>query len=413
MGKGFGIAALICAIIAIPIPVFGFYISAIALVLATIAAFGDDKVFAPAASLIVGVNTFFMSPLLWGIIAANNFRGGFVAIVLAAVAIPFAAIVVRSTMVGQGATRNPAAPPDYRGQSAPQAANGTAKSWREDEWWHPPEEKPVVKPAPPPEQPVDASVRASREDAFASIAKDAAARFKGGMSYRPKIPSASLRYVPPPQVLLFILLIAAVGVFVPETRDFVQNIAAGFMTAMRIVFGRYGAILSETALLLALAALFYKYGKRTWMVGVAACLVMIGYLAQKDFDWLTALKPRSSEGEQASVVAAKEAVRETVVDAPTTTQQEAAAVGLVINATDTQQTYNLVLGKNYLIQRDDGHRVHVHVVDGSIRLMYVGVDRPLKCSEDDQDFGPYQDALVYMFPCHGDATVMVSAGLLE
>jgi hypothetical protein len=48
VGKGFGIAALICALIAFGIPIFGFYLSVFSLMLATIAAFGGDKGFASA-----------------------------------------------------------------------------------------------------------------------------------------------------------------------------------------------------------------------------------------------------------------------------------------------------------------------------------------------------------------------------
>jgi hypothetical protein len=59
MGKGFGIAALVCAILAIFIPLYGLWISAVAIALAVMAAFGDDKVFSSATPLVVGVNTIF------------------------------------------------------------------------------------------------------------------------------------------------------------------------------------------------------------------------------------------------------------------------------------------------------------------------------------------------------------------
>ena len=62
MAKGFGIAALVCAILAIFIPFVGIVVSGIAIVLAIVAALSGDRVFATATSLIAAVNTFFLSP---------------------------------------------------------------------------------------------------------------------------------------------------------------------------------------------------------------------------------------------------------------------------------------------------------------------------------------------------------------
>ena len=62
MAKGFGIAALICALLAIVIPIVGIVVSGIAIVLAIVAAFSGDRAFATATSLIAAVNTFFLSP---------------------------------------------------------------------------------------------------------------------------------------------------------------------------------------------------------------------------------------------------------------------------------------------------------------------------------------------------------------
>jgi len=64
MAKGFGIAALVFAIVAIFIP-FGVVLSAVAIVLAIVAALLGDKTFATATSLIALVNTFFLSPSTW------------------------------------------------------------------------------------------------------------------------------------------------------------------------------------------------------------------------------------------------------------------------------------------------------------------------------------------------------------
>src|SRR5271168_3600286 len=62
MAKGFGIAALICALLALVIPIVGIVVSGIAIVLAIIAAFSGDRAFATATSLIAGIDTFFLSP---------------------------------------------------------------------------------------------------------------------------------------------------------------------------------------------------------------------------------------------------------------------------------------------------------------------------------------------------------------
>lgn len=65
MAKGFGIAALVVAILAIFTPVVGILLSALALVLASIGALAGDRAFAVATPLIAGVNTFFLSPSTW------------------------------------------------------------------------------------------------------------------------------------------------------------------------------------------------------------------------------------------------------------------------------------------------------------------------------------------------------------
>jgi len=46
MAKGFGVAALICALLAIVIPIVGIVVSGIAIVLAIVAAFSGDRAFA-------------------------------------------------------------------------------------------------------------------------------------------------------------------------------------------------------------------------------------------------------------------------------------------------------------------------------------------------------------------------------
>lgn len=93
MGKGFGIAALVLAIVAIFVPLYGIYISAIAVLLAVIAGFSGDNAFPIATSLIAGVNTFFLSPAL---IPAFQERPEMRWIVIAALAAPVVAVVIHS-----------------------------------------------------------------------------------------------------------------------------------------------------------------------------------------------------------------------------------------------------------------------------------------------------------------------------
>jgi hypothetical protein len=71
MDKGFGIAALVLAILAIFIP-FGIIVSAIAVVLAAVGALAGDKVFAIATALIALVNTFVLSPSTWILLAGSD-----------------------------------------------------------------------------------------------------------------------------------------------------------------------------------------------------------------------------------------------------------------------------------------------------------------------------------------------------
>jgi hypothetical protein len=66
-----GVAALVCAIIAIAIP-FGIINSAIGIVLAVVAALADDRVFATANAIIAFVNTRFLSPTTWILLGSDT-----------------------------------------------------------------------------------------------------------------------------------------------------------------------------------------------------------------------------------------------------------------------------------------------------------------------------------------------------
>lgn len=100
MDKGFGIAALVLAILAIFVPVVGIFVSGLALVLAAISALSGDRVFATATPLIAGVNTFFLSPSVWMAMGGADVRGeqtGFVLVMVAFLAAPFVAMILNST----------------------------------------------------------------------------------------------------------------------------------------------------------------------------------------------------------------------------------------------------------------------------------------------------------------------------
>jgi hypothetical protein len=96
MDKGFGIAALVLALVAISVPVAGVFVSGLAILLAVIAAFAGDRVYSTATSLIAGVNTFFLSPSVWAMLAGSsqdNSHGGLIALFLACMAAPFVAMM--------------------------------------------------------------------------------------------------------------------------------------------------------------------------------------------------------------------------------------------------------------------------------------------------------------------------------
>ena len=95
MGKGFGIASLVLAILAIFVPLYGFVISAIAILLAIAAVFGGDRIFATAVSLICFVNALFLSPSFWIFVVANSHQNpqAITYTVIGYCLLPFAAMV--------------------------------------------------------------------------------------------------------------------------------------------------------------------------------------------------------------------------------------------------------------------------------------------------------------------------------
>ena len=97
MSKGFGIAALVCAIVAIFIP-FGIVVSAVAIVLACIAALAGDRIFATATAVIALVNTLFLSPSTWIMLGGNDpgAHSFMMTLILVGVAFPFVAMALNA-----------------------------------------------------------------------------------------------------------------------------------------------------------------------------------------------------------------------------------------------------------------------------------------------------------------------------
>lgn len=98
MAKGFGIAALIVALVAFGVPVFGLYVSLVAAALATVAALAGDRVFATATPIITITNTLFFSPLALAALVGESERGSnaLLYITICAFAAPFVAMVLRA-----------------------------------------------------------------------------------------------------------------------------------------------------------------------------------------------------------------------------------------------------------------------------------------------------------------------------
>jgi hypothetical protein len=102
MEKGFGIAGLVIAIVAIFIPVAGIFVSAVALVLVGIGALAGDRIFTTATAMIAIVNTMFLSPSLWIILQTKSDQEQrfYVILTMLFVAFPFAAMALNAAGKG-------------------------------------------------------------------------------------------------------------------------------------------------------------------------------------------------------------------------------------------------------------------------------------------------------------------------
>lgn len=92
MDKGLGIAGLVFAIIALFFP-FGIVLSAVAILLTSIAALAGDRPFTIATLAIAAVNTFLLSPSTWIFMQEPAFVLG----VIVAAALPIVAIALNAS----------------------------------------------------------------------------------------------------------------------------------------------------------------------------------------------------------------------------------------------------------------------------------------------------------------------------
>lgn len=106
MAKGFGIAALVCAIVAIFVPFVGIVVSGMAIVLAIVAALSGDRVFATATSLIAAVNTFFLSPSVMIVLHTAPAAPVIETFLFLCAATPIGVVVVKSMLDQSRADRN-------------------------------------------------------------------------------------------------------------------------------------------------------------------------------------------------------------------------------------------------------------------------------------------------------------------
>jgi hypothetical protein len=96
MAVGFGIAALLSAVIGLFVPFYGIWASAIAIGLAVAAALTGDKTFATATPLVAGIGTFFFSPMFWFTMSKTKDEAVFVGIIFVFLTAPFIAMLLRS-----------------------------------------------------------------------------------------------------------------------------------------------------------------------------------------------------------------------------------------------------------------------------------------------------------------------------
>ena len=98
MAKGFGIAALVFALLAIFFPI-GIVLSGIAMLLASIAALAGDRTFTIASLAIAIVNTFALSPSTWIMLQGGDpgAQAAMTTAILVGIGLPIVAMILNAT----------------------------------------------------------------------------------------------------------------------------------------------------------------------------------------------------------------------------------------------------------------------------------------------------------------------------
>jgi hypothetical protein len=98
LASGFGIAALVLAILAIAIP-FGIVLSGVAILLSVIGALAGDRLFATATAVIAVVNALVLSPSTWILMGGNDqsARSFITAVIVVGGLLPFGAMLLNAT----------------------------------------------------------------------------------------------------------------------------------------------------------------------------------------------------------------------------------------------------------------------------------------------------------------------------
>jgi hypothetical protein len=100
MGKGLGIAGLVILLVSFVIPVYGTFITFLALVLVAFGALAGDRVFAIAVVVVAAVKVFFLSPswaiMLYAQSTPSDSRQAYLLLTVIFLALPIATLMVRA-----------------------------------------------------------------------------------------------------------------------------------------------------------------------------------------------------------------------------------------------------------------------------------------------------------------------------
>jgi hypothetical protein len=291
MSKGFGIAALIVALIALVVPFVGVVVSALAVILAIVAAFSGDRVFATAVSIIVFVDTFVLSPSTWVLITQPGGAGSLIEIFLVILCgAPLAVVALLALLNrpdGRPAVPSPAISPVIAPvQSPPPRADVEVpieKPTRESFAFGSAIEEtqtaqPTIQINPPQTRRSDLS---SKPTMLVSVQKwthrvTDSINVSAAQTMRNMAKDNSRR------ALLYILygaLPVIAILFIPETRTFAFSSAIDFADFL----SQHRTVAIQSIVLLALAEIFLVVGRRSGIAGVVVCLLVVGILWWREY----------------------------------------------------------------------------------------------------------------------------------